>query len=66
MNSNRPDTQWTEEAIAELRREFADAYAGRTVSVTGADGFMGSHLTEALVHVGANVHAFVRATSSAR
>src|SRR3954466_6060793 len=25
---------------------------------------MGSHLTEALVHVGANVHAFVRATSS--
>jgi dTDP-glucose 4,6-dehydratase len=25
---------------------------------------MGSHLTEALVHLGANVHAFVRATSS--
>ena len=32
--------------------------------VTGADGFMGSHLTEALVALGANVHAFVRATSS--
>jgi dTDP-glucose 4,6-dehydratase len=32
--------------------------------VTGADGFMGSHLTEALVHLGARVHAFVRATSS--
>jgi len=32
--------------------------------VTGADGFMGSHLTEALVAIGANVHAFVRATSS--
>ena len=32
--------------------------------VTGADGFMGSHLTEALVTLGANVHAFVRATSS--
>ena len=32
--------------------------------VTGADGFMGSHLTEALVELGANVHAFVRATSS--
>ena len=32
--------------------------------MTGADGFMGSHLTEALVALGANVHAFVRATSS--
>jgi dTDP-glucose 4,6-dehydratase len=34
------------------------------VLVTGADGFMGSHLTEALVHLEANVIAFVRATSS--
>jgi dTDP-glucose 4,6-dehydratase len=32
--------------------------------VTGADGFMGSHLTEALVHLGAHVVGFVRATSS--
>lgn len=32
--------------------------------VTGADGFMGSHLTEALVALGARVRAFVRATSS--
>ena len=32
--------------------------------VTGADGFMGSHLTEALVGLGADVYAFVRATSS--
>jgi dTDP-glucose 4,6-dehydratase len=64
VNSNRPDTQWNEESIAELRRDFGDAYAGRTVVVTGADGFMGSHLTEALVHIGANVNAFVRATSS--
>ena len=32
--------------------------------MTGADGFMGSHLTEALCPLGANVHAFVRATSS--
>src|ERR1700752_203333 len=39
-------------------------YSGRTVLVTGADGFMGSHLTDALCHLGANVHAFVRATSS--
>ena len=64
MNSNRPDTQWTDEAVAELRRDFGEAYAGRTVLVTGADGFMGSHLTEALCHLGANVNAFVRATSS--
>src|SRR5436190_2494567 len=64
MNSNRPDTQWTDEAIAELRRDFGEAYSGRTVLVTGADGFMGSHLTEALCHLGANVNAFVRATSS--
>ena len=41
-----------------------DVYGGRTVLVTGADGFMGSHLTEALVALGADVHAFVRATSS--
>ena len=32
--------------------------------MTGADGFMGSHLTEALCELGAHVHAFVRATSS--
>ncbi len=58
------DTIWTEADIAELRAEFGDAYGGRTVLVTGADGFMGSHLTDALVELGADVHAFVRATSS--
>jgi dTDP-glucose 4,6-dehydratase len=63
-NSNRHDSTWTEEALEKLRGEFADVYDGRTVLVTGADGFMGSHLTEALVALGANVHAFVRATSS--
>ncbi|WP_255196044.1 GDP-mannose 4,6-dehydratase [Halorarius litoreus] len=36
----------------------------RPVFVTGADGFVGSHLTERLVAAGANVHVFVRATSS--
>ena len=55
---------WTEAGFAELRKDFGDVYAGRTVLVTGADGFMGSHLTDALVALGANVHAFVRATSS--
>jgi dTDP-glucose 4,6-dehydratase len=58
------DTLWTGSALDDLRREFGDVYEGRTVVVTGADGFMGSHLTEALVELGATVHAFVRATSS--
>ncbi len=53
-----------EQALADLTKEFGDIYSGRTVLVTGADGFMGSHLTDALCHLGADVHAFVRATSS--
>jgi dTDP-glucose 4,6-dehydratase len=62
--SRREDGVWTGAALTELRRELGDVYAGRTVVVTGADGFMGSHLTEALVALEANVVAFVRATSS--
>ena len=38
--------------------------ADRPVFVTGADGFVGSHLTERLIDAGADVHIFVRATSS--
>lgn len=33
--------------------------AGKNVLVTGADGFIGSHLVERLVHEGCNVRAFV-------
>src|SRR5690349_3211443 len=55
---------WSEAELDELRRDFGDVYEGRTCLVTGADGFMGSHLTEALVHLGADVIAFVRGTSS--
>ena len=55
---------WSEAALEGLRSEFSSHFADRTVLVTGADGFMGSHLTDALVEIGADVHAFVRATSS--
>ena len=58
------DTLWTGDPLDDLRQEFGGVYDGRTVLVTGADGFMGSHLTDALVELGATVHAFVRATSS--
>jgi dTDP-glucose 4,6-dehydratase len=64
MKADQQDSTWTDAAVADLRREFGEFFNTRTCLVTGADGFMGSHLTEALVHLGANVHAFVRATSS--
>jgi dTDP-glucose 4,6-dehydratase len=41
-----------------------DLLAGRTALVTGADGFVGSHLVEALLGFDADVHAVVRPTSS--
>src|SRR3954468_18002257 len=64
MAERAPDLAWTDEGLADLTKEFGETYTGRTVLVTGADGFMGSHLTDALVHLGADVIAFVRATSS--
>lgn len=44
--------------------DLGSRFAERAVFVTGADGFVGSHLVESLVEYGADVHAFVRATSS--
>ena len=38
----------------------AKGYRGRSVLITGADGFVGSHLAEALVSWRADVHALVR------
>src|SRR5579884_899125 len=55
---------WSGAELDALRRDLGAAYEGRTCLVTGADGFMGSHLTDALVALDANVVAFVRATSS--
>jgi dTDP-glucose 4,6-dehydratase len=54
---------WNESELDALRAEFG-GFKGRTALITGADGFMGSHVTEALVALGADVHVFVRATSS--
>ena len=39
---------------------IAVEYRGRTVLVTGASGFIGSHVTDALVELGANVHILLR------
>ncbi|MBA3734294.1 MAG: GDP-mannose 4,6-dehydratase [Actinobacteria bacterium] len=64
MKADKHHSTWTDDTVADLRREFGEFFTGRTCLVTGADGFMGSHLTEALVSLDANVHAFVRATSS--
>jgi UDP-glucose 4-epimerase len=41
-------------------------WSGRTVLVTGAGGFIASHLVERLVHDGARVRAFVRYNSMGR
>jgi dTDP-glucose 4,6-dehydratase len=49
------------ERIPRPIKELLDA---RPVLVTGADGFVGSHLIDSLLGFGAHVHAFIRASSS--
>ena len=42
--------------------EFGDAFAGRSALVTGASGFLGSHLCDALVSLGADAHGLSRSS----
>jgi len=62
--TNENSTSRSEQALTELERGFGPTSRGRTALVTGADGLMGSYVTEASVTPGAHLHAFVRATSS--
>ncbi|MEV0647522.1 GDP-mannose 4,6-dehydratase [Phytomonospora sp. NPDC050363] len=57
------EQSWSEAERAGLLAEFGDLYRDRAALVTGADGFLGSHLTDALVSLGARVHTVVRARS---
>lgn len=47
-----------------MDKKIRQILEGRPVLVTGADGFVGSHLVEELVLNGADVYVFIRATSS--
>lgn len=50
-------------ALKSKRIPSSNYWKGKKVLVTGADGFMGSHLTERLLELGATVSVLVRGTS---
>ena len=43
---------------------MSNFYKGKRVLITGADGFMGSHLTDRLLAEGAKVSIFIRGNST--
>jgi len=49
--------------LSPLHTRLREAYAGRRVLVTGAAGFIGSHVTEALLDAGVSVRGLVKYTS---
>lgn len=50
--------------MLKTEKDIKRLISGRTVLVTGADGFVGSHLADKLLALGGDVHALVRPTSS--
>lgn len=60
MTLNPTSGTFTRDEYTAIKRDFTDDYCDAPVLVTGADGFLGSHLTDALLELGAEVHITVR------
>ena len=69
MNLNPTGTPSTSKTspdkLSPFERSKGERWRGRKILVTGAGGFIGSHLTEALVREGASVRAMLRYSSRA-
>lgn len=50
--------------MKKTKQEIKKLLKDKSVLVTGADGFVGSHITEKLLEFGADVHVLIRPTSS--